>query len=108
MNQRENSSYAEVTEYPERRIIPLKKKDGSTPVIDVLKKELASAVAVIACEDRIVILVRNAEYERLGNLLHQLQQAIEQYCPDRQSHLSIVVRNEDKPQENVFKIWKPA
>jgi hypothetical protein len=52
--------------------------------------------------------VRNAEYERLGNLLHQLQQAIEQYCPDRQSHLSIVVRNEDKLQENVFKIWKLA
>ena len=76
-------------------------------VARLIKSELASDGTVSTVANQIVVSISRFEVEhRLGNLLQQIYQAVDQHFPVRQENLSLVIRDADGAYENTFKIWK--
>jgi hypothetical protein len=76
-------------------------------VARLIKKELASEGSVSTVANQIVISISRFEVEhRLGNLLQQIYQSVDQHFPVRKEHLSLIIRDNGGHYENTFKIWK--
>jgi hypothetical protein len=78
-------------------------------VAGLIKSELAANGTVTTVANQIVISISRFEVEhRLGNLLQQIYQAVDQHFPVRKEHLSLIIRDAEGHYENTFKIWKSA
>lgn len=81
----------------------------STNVMHLLSNELKGVGIVALLGNGLLIKISRADFENsLGNLLQQIQSVIDQRFPVREEHLSIVIQDNEKKYENVFKIWKSA
>lgn len=75
----------------------------------LLRKEMQGMATIALRGHSILINIRQVDFEhKLGILLQQIHSLIELHFPDREDHLSIIIRDIDLQNENVFKIWKPA
>lgn len=78
-------------------------------VLQLLKNELRDAGQVAVLGKHILIHIsKNTFEQKLGNLLQQIHQVIDQRFPERNEHLSIIIRDTEPLHEQVFKIWKTA
>jgi hypothetical protein len=76
-------------------------------VIALLEKEFGYKSTISTFQDLVVIKVTNEDYERrMGVLIQKIQKIIDQYCPEREVHLFIVIRDHYEPKETIFKVWK--
>jgi hypothetical protein len=81
---------------------PLKERSR---LMQLLREEFPGGNGVDEDEHRVILLVRQSDYERLGDLIGRLQLFIESRMPFRKEHLHIVIRDQDCERENVFKFW---
>jgi hypothetical protein len=57
--------------------------------------------------NRVLIKIRDNDYDQhMGSLLKEIQQLIDQYCPERTDDFYLIVQDQDRIRENAFKIWK--
>ena len=80
-----------------------------TKVTRLLSLEFGETGKVTAPGDEVIIVISRADYECcLGNILQQVHRVIDEYCPAREEHLFILVREDTGTYENKIKIWKSS
>ncbi len=76
-------------------------------VTQLLADEFGESGKVTPAGDQVIIVISRADYEqRHGEILQQIQRAIDKNCPVRSEHLFILVRDDAGIYENRVKIWK--
>jgi len=84
-------------------------KSWYNDMVDLLRNEMQGMATIALRGQSILISIRQTDFEhRLGILLQQIHRLIELHFPEREDHLSVIIRDIDLKNENVFKIWKPA
>ncbi|MGZ3760677.1 MAG: hypothetical protein ACXVAY_18020 [Mucilaginibacter sp.] len=84
-------------------------KSWYNDIANLLRTEMQGMATVAFRGQSILINIRQVDFEhRLGMLLQQIYHLIEQHFPDREDHLSVIIRDIDLQNENIFKVWKPT
>ncbi|MFB0497258.1 hypothetical protein ABID99_003495 [Mucilaginibacter sp. OAE612] len=78
-------------------------------VTGLIKSELGVSGHVTSVANQVIVSLSRFEVEnRLGNILQQIYQLVDQHIPIRQENLSLIIRDAEGIYENSFKIWKSA
>jgi hypothetical protein len=79
----------------------------SQAVGHLIKSQLTNGAQVSTVAGQIIVSISRFEFEhRLGNVLQQIYQRVDQQFPLRKEDLSLVIRDAEGIYENTFKIWK--
>jgi hypothetical protein len=80
-----------------------------TNITNLLRTEFGDA-GVVTCPDNqvTVVISKNNCEQNYGNILQQIHRVIEEYCPNRNENVFILVRDEAGSFQNILKIWKSA
>ncbi|HEY4325099.1 MAG TPA: hypothetical protein VGN20_13975 [Mucilaginibacter sp.] len=77
-------------------------------IIGSIKTAIASVQGVFP-NDKVLLIVAGADsYERVAALLQQFRKKPDGNSVNGKGHLSMVVRDLDKPSGRKFELWKPA
>jgi hypothetical protein len=80
-----------------------------TNITRLLRTEFGEAGMVTCPDEQVTVIIsRNSCEQNYGHILQQIHRVIEEYCPDRNEHIFILVRDEAGSFKNILKIWKSA